>query len=448
MYHDEPMGHVFHRNPLHSYPVAVAGDGAYLYDREGRRYLDASGGAAVSCLGHSDRAVIEAIQRQLEALPFAHTSFFSNEPMEALADALIDGAPRPLDKVYFTSGGSEATEAALKLARQYFVEKGEPQRAQVIGRRQSYHGNTLGALAVGGNLWRRRQYEPLLIGATHVSPCYAYRDQRAGETAAAYVERLGAELEAEIVRLGGKNVIAFVAETVAGATLGAAPPVPGYFRRVREICDRFGVLLILDEVMCGMGRCGTLWAFEQEGIVPDIVTIAKGLGAGYQPIGALVVSKSVYDAISGGSGFFQHGTTYLGHAAACAGALAVQQRLRKDGILARVKPMGELLEQSLRGAFGEHPHVGDIRGRGLLWALELVADRRSKQPFDPVLQMHARIKQAALDAGLLCYPMGGTLDGVRGDHVLLAPPFIVEPAQIEELVHKLGRSLESALINT
>ena len=442
------MGHVFHRNPLHNYPVAVAGDGAYLYDREGRRYLDASGGAAVSCLGHSDRAVIEAIQRQLEALPFAHTSFFTNEPMEALAAALIDGAPRPLDKVYFTSGGSEAMEAALKLARQYFVEKGEPQRAQVIGRRQSYHGNTLGALAVGGNLWRRRQYEPLLIDATHVSPCYPYRDQHAGESDAAYAERLGAELEAQMVRLGGKNVIAFVAETVAGATLGAAPPVPGYFKRIREICDRFGVLLILDEVMCGMGRCGTLWAFEHEGIVPDIVTIAKGLGAGYQPIGALVVSNSVYEAISGGSGFFQHGTTYLGHAAACAGALAVQQRLRKDGVLARVKPMGELLGQSLRRAFGEHPHVGDIRGRGLFWALELVAERGSRNPFDPALQVHARIKQAALKAGLLCYPMGGTIDGVRGDHVLLAPPFIVEPAQIEELVHKLAGALESALINT
>ena len=439
------MSHVFHRNPLQSYPVAVAGDGAYLYDREGRRYLDASGGAAVSCLGHSDRAVIEAIQRQLEALPFAHTSFFSNEPMEALAAALLDGAPKPLDKVYFTCGGSEAMEAALKLARQYFVEKGEPQRAHVIGRRQSYHGNTLGALAVGGNLWRRRQYEPLLMAASHVSPCYAYRDQRPGESAGDYCDRLAAELEAEIARVGGHKVMAFVAETVAGATLGAAPAVPGYFKRVRDICDRHGVLLILDEVMCGMGRCGTMWAFEQEGVVPDMVTIAKGLGAGYQPIGALVVTQPVYDTIVAGSGFFQHGTTYLGHAAACAGALAVQRRLRGNSVLARVKPMGELLEKALRSAFGEHPHVGDIRGRGLFWALELVADRAAKNPFDPALRTHARVKQAALNAGLLCYPMGGTIDGVRGDHVLLAPPFIVEPAQIEELVHKLSQGLESAL---
>jgi len=442
------MGHVFHRNPQHSYPVAVAGDGAYLYDREGRRYLDASGGAAVSCLGHSDRAVIEAIQRQLEALPFAHTSFFSNEPMEALADALIEGAPAPLDRVYFTSGGSEAMEAALKLARQYFLERGEPQRAHIIGRRQSYHGNTLGALAVGGNLWRRRQFEPLLIGATHVAPCYAYRDQRDRESDAAYVARLGAELEAEIERHGGDRVIAFVAETVAGATLGAAPPVPGYFRRVREICDRHRILLILDEVMCGMGRCGTMWAFEAEGVVPDIVTIAKGLGAGYQPSGALVVAKPVYETVTAGSGFFQHGYTYLGHAAACAGALAVQRRLRNDGVLARVKPMGELLEKSLRSAFANHPHVGDIRGRGLFWALEMVADRGSKRPFDAGLRLHARIKQEALEAGLLCYPMGGTIDGISGDHVLLAPPFIIEPAQIEELVHKLDRALQRALVTS
>ena len=439
------MSHAFHRNPSHDYPVAVAGDGVYIYDREGRRYLDASGGAAVSCLGHSDRAVIDAITRQLEALPYAHTSFFTNEPMEQLAAALIDTAPRPLDRVYFTSGGAEAMEAALQLARQYFVEKGEPQRAHVIARRQSYHGNTLGALAVGGNFWRRKPFEPLLIGATHVAPCYPYRDQPEGESDGAYVDRLGAELEAAIARLGGDKVIAFVAETVAGATLGCVPPVPGYFKRMREVCDRHGCLLILDEVMCGMGRCGTMWAFEPEGVVPDIVVIAKGLGAGYQPIGAMVAAKPVYDAITSGSGFFQHGYTYLGHAAACAGALAVQQRLRADGILKRVTPMGEALGKQLCSAFGDHRHVGDIRGRGLFWALELVSDRKSKKPFDPALKVHARIKQEALKAGLLCYPMGGTIDGARGDHVLLAPPFVIEPSQIEELVHKLSAAIESAL---
>jgi hypothetical protein len=432
------MTHVFHRDPRLKYPVAVRGEGAYLYDRDGKRYLDASGGAAVSCLGHSDPAVIVAIQRQLEKLPFAHTSFFTNEPMEALADALIAHAPKSFDKVYFVSGGSEAIEAALKLARQYFVEKGEMQRAHVIGRRQSYHGNTLGALAVGGNQWRRKQFEPLLIGTTHVSACYAYRGKQPSETDAAYGERLAKELENEIRKLGEKKVIAFVAETVVGATLGAVPPVPGYFKRVREICDRYGVLLILDEVMCGMGRCGTLWAFEQEGIVPDLVAIAKGLGAGYQPIGALLVSKQIGDTVLGGSGFFQHGHTYIGHAAACAGALAVQKRLHEDGILARVKPLGEALQKRLQNAFAGHPHVGDIRGRGLFRGIELVEDRATKKPFDPKLRMHARVKRKAMQAGLMCYPMGGTIDGVQGDHVLLAPPFIVEEAQLDELVEKLG----------
>ena len=435
------MTHVFHRDPRLKYPIAVRGDGPYLIDRDGKRYLDASGGAAVSCLGHSDPAVITAIQRQLERLPFAHTSFFTNEPMEELADTLIARAPKSFDKVYFVSGGSEAIEAALKLARQYFVEKGEPQRAHVIGRRQSYHGNTLGALAVGGNQWRRKQFEPLLVKTSHVSPCYAYRGKQPGETDAAYGERLARELEQEIQRLGEKSVIAFVAETVVGATLGAVPPVPGYFKRVREICDRYGVLLILDEVMCGMGRCGTLWAFEQEGIVPDLVTVAKGLGAGYQPIGALMVSKEIADTIQRGTGFFQHGHTYLGHAAACAGALAVQKRLHEDGVLKKVNPLGALLEKKLRAAFENHPHVGDLRGRGLFRGVELVEDRATRKPFDPKLRMHARVKRKAMQAGLMCYPMGGTLDGVQGDHVLLAPPFVSDETHLDELVDKLGAAI-------
>ena len=343
------------------------------------------------------------------------------------------------------SGGSEAIEAALKLARQYFVERGEPQREHIVARRGSYHGNTLGALAVGGNAWRRKQFEPLLIDVSHVSPCYAYRGKQAGETDEAYAARLAAELETEILRLGADKVIAFVAETVVGATLGAVAPVAGYLRRVREVCDRYGVLLILDEVMCGMGRCGELFAFEAEGVVPDLVCIAKGLGAGYQPIGAVIATRKVYEAIVGGSGFFQHGHTYLGHAAACAGALAVQKRLNEDGLLARVKPMGELLEKKLRSAFGNHPHVGEIRGRGLFRAIELVEDRASKRPFDAARKVNARLKKASLDAGLMCYPMGGTLDGVQGDHALFAPPFIVEEKQLDELVEKFSKALATTL---
>jgi adenosylmethionine-8-amino-7-oxononanoate aminotransferase len=432
------MTHVFHRSLRHEYPLAVRGEGVYLIDAAGRRYLDASGGAAVSCLGHSDRGVIEAIKAQLDRLPFAHTSFFTNEPMERLADALVAEAPAGLSHVYFVSGGSEAMEAALKLGRQYFLEIGQPKRCRVIARRQSYHGNTLGALSAGGNLGRRKQYEPLLFPATHVAPCYPYRDRGAAESEDAYGARLADDLEAAIRALGGEHVIAFCAETVAGATLGAVPPVPGYFRRVREVCDRYGVLLILDEVMCGMGRTSTLYAFEQEGVVPDIVCIAKGLGAGYQPIGAAVVSERIVDTLRNGSGSFRHGHTYAGHAAACAGALAVQRAIKERGLLENVRRMGIALERKLRERFDAHPHVGDIRGRGLLWGLELVRSRATKEPFDPAIGLHARVKAEALSAGLVCYPMGGTLDGERGDHVLLAPPFIVQETHLDEIVEKLS----------
>ncbi|UXJ54907.1 aspartate aminotransferase family protein [Pseudomonas citronellolis] len=439
------MSHVLHRSLTQSYPTAVRGDGAYLIDSEGRRYLDASGGAAVSCLGHSDAAVIEAVRRQVGTLAYAHTSFFTTEPMEQLADFLIARAPEGMRSVYFVSGGSEAVEAALKLARQYFVEIGQPQRTHLIARRQSYHGNTLGALATGGNAWRRQQFQPLLIDVSHVSPCYAYRDQAAGETPEAYGECLARELEAEILRLGADKVMAFVAEPVVGATLGAVPAVPGYFKRVREICDRHGVLLILDEVMCGMGRTGSLFAAEQEGISADLITIAKGLGAGYQPIGATLVSERIHNAIAQGSGFFQHGHTYIGHATACAAALAVQKTIEERGLLARVRSLGLDLQQRLQQAFGAHPHIGDIRGRGLFQGLELVAERDSKAPFPAEAKLHARIKKAAMQEGLLCYPMGGTLDGRNGDHILLAPPFILEAAQLDELVDKLQRAIDQAI---
>jgi adenosylmethionine-8-amino-7-oxononanoate aminotransferase len=437
------MDHVFHRNSRSQYPVAVAGEGAYLIDSTGKRYLDGSSGAAVSCLGHDDRDVVAAIKRQLDKLPYAHTSFFTTEPMEALADELISRAPSGMDRVYFVSGGSEAIEAALKLARQYFVEVGQLDRRYVIGRRQSYHGNTLGALAVGGNMWRREQFQPLLFEVTHVAPCYEYRDRRPDETMEGYGRRLAQELDAEIQRLGPERVIAFVAEPVVGATLGAVPAVPDYFKLVRELCDRYGILLILDEVMCGMGRTGSLYACEQEGIVPDLVCIAKGLGAGYQPIGATLVQRRIHDAVYGGSGFFQHGHTYIGHAVACAGALAVQKAFVERGLVERVKHLGPVLEGKLRDRLGAHPHVGDIRGRGLFWGVEFVADRAAKRPFAPAERINTKIKMAALDQGLMVYPMGGTVDGVNGDHVLIAPPYIVSEAQLDELADKLGRAVES-----
>ena len=434
------MSHVFPRHSRISPPVAVSGQGCYLTDSTGKQYLDASGGAAVSCLGHGDREVTEAIKAQLDKLAFAHTGFFTSE---ALADLLIAHAPEGIERVYFVSGGSEAIEAAIKLARQYHLERGEEARSRIIGRRQSYHGNTLGALAAGGNAWRKKPFQPLLIDAAHIAPCYPYRDRRDDESEAAYGRRVADELEAEILRLGPETVMAFIAEPVVGATLGAVPGVEGYFRRIREICDRYGVLLILDEVMCGMGRTGKLFACEHDRVRPDIVTIAKGLGGGYQPIGAALCSGEIYRTIEEGSGFFQHGHTYLGHPVACAAGLAVVSALLNRDLVARSAEMGERLQSALEGAFGQHPHVGDIRGRGLFRAIEFVEDRGTKTPFDPTRGINRALKKTALENGLICYPMGGTLDGVRGDHVLLAPPFIVEDAQIDEIIDKLDRSFRA-----
>ncbi len=440
-----PMSHVFPRHTKAALPTVSGGTGVYLYDTDGKEYFDGSGGAAVSCLGHGDPDITAAITRQIESAAYAHTSFLTSQPAEMLAEKLAAHAPGKIDRVYFVSGGSEAVEAALKLARQYYWEKGETGRKQFIARRQSYHGNTLAALATGGNEWRRAPFAPLMIETSHIAPCYEYRGRRDDESAIEYGLRVANELEAEILRLGPENVIGFVAEPVVGATAGAVPPVEGYFKRVRQICDQYGILLILDEVMCGMGRTGTLFACEQEGIEPDIITIAKGLGAGYQPIGAMLCSAEIYDTIAGGSGFFQHGHTYIGHPTACAAGLAVVEKLTGSGLVARSARMGERLQDALADAFGQHPHVGDIRGRGLFRALEIVEDRETKAPFDPKRAIHSRIKKAAVEAGLFCYPMGGTIDGVNGDHVLLAPPFIIEDAHIDEITSKLKTALDRAL---
>jgi adenosylmethionine-8-amino-7-oxononanoate aminotransferase len=437
-------GRVLHRTSLADPPLAVRGEGCYLFDAAGKRYLDASGGAAVSCLGHGHPAVIAAIGQQASKLAYAHTSFFSNEPMEELASFLVTRAPGRLDKVYFVSGGSEGIEAALKLARQYFVEVGQPQRARFIARRQSYHGNTLGALAVGGNEARRRQFAPLLIDVPRIGPCYEYRERRAGESPEAYGLRAANELEAKLLELGPETVIAFVAETVVGATAGAVPPAPGYFKRVREICDRYGILLILDEVMSGMGRTGTLFACEQDGIAPDMVVVAKGLGGGYQPIGAVLASASIVDAVRRGSGAFQHGHTYIGHPIACAAALAVQRTVEEQDLLLSVRLNGQYLRTKLEETFRDHPHVGDIRGRGLFLGLELVADRGTREPFDPARRVHAAVKREGMARGLLVYPSGGTIDGTRGDHILVAPPFIAKASELDSVAQLLRQAVDAA----
>lgn len=439
---------VFHRQLRTDLPVAVRGSGVQLFDANGKSYIDASGGAAVSCLGHGHPDVLAAMHAQIDSLAYAHTSFFTTEVAEELAAMMIESAPKGMSNVYFVSGGSEAMEAALKMARQYFVEIGQPERSHFIARKQSYHGNTLGALAVGGNEWRRAQFRPLLIDVAHVSPCYEYRDRAADETPEAYGQRLVAELSATIERLGPQKVIAFVAETVGGATAGVLTAVPGYFKGVRELCDRHGILLILDEVMCGMGRTGSLHACEQEGVAPDLIAVAKGLGGGYQPIGAVMAQAKLVEVFRKGSGMFQHGHTYLGHAVACAAALAVQKVIVRDQLLPQVRARGAYLQKALHQAFDGNPHVGDIRGRGLFWGVELVEDRASKHWFDPKYKLHARIKSEAMKLGLMVYPMSGTVDGKHGDHVLLAPPFIASERALSQIVERLLAAIQAAVAST
>lgn len=439
------MSHVFPRHCNATLPTATAGDGCFLIDQDGKRYFDGSGGAAVSCLGHSNARVRDAVKAQVDQMAFAHTSFFTSDPAEQLADLLIEHAPGDLDRVYFVSGGSEAVESAIKLARQFHLENGEPARKHLIARRQSYHGNTIGALSAGGNAWRRQQFAPLLVEMSHIAPCYEYAERPEGESLEDYGQRTANELEAEILRLGPETVMAFIAEPVVGATLGAVPAVPGYFKRIREICDQYGVLLILDEVMCGMGRTGHLYACEADGIAPDILTIAKGLGAGYQPIGAMLCTSQIYNTIAQGTGFFQHGHTYIAHPVAAAAGLAVVQEILENDLIPQVKARGTYLQQQLEARLGQHPHVGDIRGRGLFRGVELVADRDSKTPFDPKYGVAAKIKKAAFAEGLICYPMPGARDGRVGDHILLAPPFIASEAELSGLVDMLATAIDKVL---
>jgi adenosylmethionine-8-amino-7-oxononanoate aminotransferase len=439
------MSRVLHRSGAIP-PIAVRGEGIYLHTADGRAVIDGSGGAAVACLGHGNRRVAEAVGRQVAAMAYAHTGTFANQPAEELADIVLQDEPGGLTRAWFCSSGSEGNEAAIKLARQYFLEIGQPQRVHTIARRQSYHGTTLGALAAGGNMMRRAHYEPIL-SQTHtlVSPCFPYRFKHEGETDAQYLDRLAEELEAAFQRIGPDRVMAFLAEPVVGATTGCVVAIPGYFRRVREICDRHGALLILDEVMCGMGRTGTMHAWEQEGVTPDIQVIAKGLGGGYQPIGGILIGGRIVAALAAGSGGFLHGQTYQAHPVACAAALAVQRVIREDGLVENVRLMGQRLEAALQERFGNDRHVGEIRGRGLFWALEFVRDRATKTPFDPALKLNEKVKAEAFARGLATYPMGGTIDGKIGDHVILAPPYIVTAQDVDTIVERLGDAVDAAL---
>lgn len=438
------MTSILHRYPGRNIPVCAGGRGAYLFDSTGKQYLDASGGAAVSILGHGNERVVAAIAEQARALAYAHTAFFTNAPSEALADRLVANAPDGLELVYFVSGGSEANETAIKLARQFHVARGDDARSLIIHRAQSYHGATLGTLAASGNPARRAPYGPMLLPSPEIAPCYAYRHRKPHETPDEYGRRAALELAAAIEAAGPERVAAFIMEPVVGATLGAVPPERGYMPLIREICDRYGVLLIADEIMCGMGRTGTMYACLGEAVAPDILTIAKGLAGGYQPIGAVLLQRRIYEAILDGPGRFEHGHTYVGHPIACAAALAVQDEL-SEGVLERIPWLGERVRTALEDEFHDHPNVGDIRGRGVLLGLELVADRGSKAPFDPGDGMAVRLRDAAMSEGLIVYPGQGTADGRSGDHILIAPPYIWDDVEIGELVEKLKRALALCL---
>ena len=431
---------VLHRSLRETPPKAIGGDGVWLIAEDGRRILDASGGAAVSCLGHQHPRVLAAISRQASKLAYAHTSFFSSEPAEALADRLVGDEPGGLAYAYFVSGGSEAIEASIKLARQYFIESGQPQRQRFIARRQSYHGNTLGALAAGGNAWRREPYAPLLSAAfSHVTPAFAYHEKRDSESEADFVARLAADLEAEFRRLGPDTVAAFIAEPVMGAG-GVIVPPEGYFEKIAAVCAKHDVYMVADEVICGFGRLGTMFGSQALGFRPDGMSLAKALSSGYVPIAAVMVPEPMYQALLSESrkiGTFGHGFTYSGHPVAAAVALKTLEIYERDRVMEQAAAKAPQFMARLR-ALGEHPIVGEVRGIGLIGGVELVADKRTKRSFDRECGVGARCVRFAEDNGLI-------VRAVAGDVVSICPPLVIAPQEIDELFDLLGRALDQTL---
>ena len=431
------MTHILHRSTRETFETALSGEGSWLTLKAGGRVLDAAGGAAVTCIGHGNRRVASALAEQATRLTYVHTAFFTSEPAEALADLLTDDGH--FARAFLVSSGSEAMESALKMALQYHVECGAPERTRFIARRQSYHGNTFGALSVSGHTGRRSIYEPVLWDTvSHVSPCFPYHEQGTQEDDDAYVARLAQELEDEIVRVGPNTVAAFVAETIVGATSGCATASPGYFAAMRAVCDRHGVLMIGDEIMCGMGRSGKRHAWEYENYRPDIQTVAKGLGGGYVPIGAMLINDRVHDALAAGSGAFVHGHTYQAHPLAARGALEVQRIIREEKLVERVATNADPLRSRLVEALGNRHSVGDIRGRGYFLGVEFLADPEARIPFSSEAGFSARLKAAALSEGLALYPNGGTIDGRTGDHVIVAPPFNATEDELDYIAEKLS----------
>ncbi|TDZ67524.1 putative aminotransferase [Colletotrichum trifolii] len=438
------QGRLMHRSLVQQPSMVESAEGINLHLAGGQTVIDACGGAAVALIGHANEEVIEAMTAQARKVSYVHTQAYTTQPAEELADAVLSGNRHGLERALFVCSGSEAVESALKLARQYHFERGQPQRLHLIARRQAYHGNTMGAMSVSTVGARKVPYEGFCYPhVSHVSPAYAYRYQRRAESEAAFTARLLAELEAEFQRVGPDRVVAFIAETVVGATAGCVAPPRGYLGGVRDICTRHGALLILDEVMCGTGRTGTFFAFEQEeGVVPDIVTIAKGLGGGYGPIAGLVVHEGVVSALRSGSRAFNHGHTYQAHPVACAAALAVQNIIRRDGLVERCARLGGELGRLLREELKGCRTAGDVRGRGLFWAVEFVRDKGTRETFEPAQRFGLRIQERAFEKGVALYPGAGTVDGTRGDHVLITPPFTTTEEQLGQICRVLREAVE------
>ena len=434
---------VLHRSPQYSYPVAVMASGMRITDSSGRQYLDMCGGAAVSCLGHAHPDVVAAVRNQVDKLAFAHTAFFTNEPQEELARRIADRFSDPEARVYFLSGGSEANDSALKLAWQYWSSLGKPDKKLIISREHSYHGNTFGVLSASGNEMRRRASAAPLIEWPRIPPCYEYRERRPGESLEDFGRRSADYLEDAILAAGSDTVAAFIAEPVVGSSLGIVPAAPGYFERIREICDRHEVLFIADEIMCGSGRTGKYFAHEHENIRPDIATLAKGIAGGYQPLAATVVSGRVGSALTHSG--FAHGHTYIGHAVACAAGLAVQKVIDRDNLLSRTRHLGDTLSDMLQAAFAGHPNVGDIRCRGLFAGIELVSDRNSRTGFENGQRLADEIRLAAIQQGLICYPASIVVDSMTVPHVLLAPPMIAQESDFEEGISKLAAAIDATI---
>jgi adenosylmethionine-8-amino-7-oxononanoate aminotransferase len=437
---------MLHRSVHHSAHQVVSAKGIYLTLASGQVITDACGGAAVTCIGHGNEEVLEAITKQMQTgASYVHSMTYTTAATEELAELLIHGpyggARFGFEKAFFINSGSEAADCAMKLARQYWFEQGQTQRTKFVARKQGFHGNTIGAMAISSNLPRKVPFECFqLSNISWVTPAYAYRYVKLDESEQDFTKRLLAELDAHFQDLGPDNVAAFMAETVVGATTGCTTAPAGYFKGVREICDKYSILLILDEVMCGMGRTGTYFAFEQEGVVPDILTIAKGLGGGYSPISGLLIHKRVVDVLRDGTGSFCHGQTYQAHPIACAATLCVQKIIQRDGLIETCAQRGNFLESLLKKTFSNAKFVGDIRGRGLFWGMEFVQDKNTRQPFAPKMAVGWRYMSMAFELGVAVYPGMFTIDGTKGDHVLLAPPYNVTESELRDIVEVMKRA--------